>query len=44
MFFHVEVYVNVVASCVKLSENSCTPSINSTFDVASKSYRYDFFK
>ena len=44
MLLHVEVYVNVVASCVKLSENRCTPSMNSTFDVVSKSYLYDFFK
>ena len=44
MLLHVEVYVNVVASCVKLSENRCTPSMNSTFDVVSESYLYDFFK
>ena len=44
MLLHVEVYVNVVASCVNLSENSCTLSMNSTFDVVSKSYRYYFFK
>ena len=47
MLLHVEVYVNVVAPCINLSENSWSHSMKSTFAVVCfllQNYRYDYFK